>query len=156
MPPKAASRKILESAFQQILSIANNSNFGTNCAKCQAGLQAGKFLALAAPELGPELAVRVCEQFNFNSDCGTQYGIFSLGSVVTQVVAAADVGGLDGQVTFTLSFLPGIRVFSDRIHPPSETPDDLQPLPFGALSSSAYIAPGPDQLVRKAEARPAS
>ncbi|PIL31549.1 hypothetical protein GSI_06251 [Ganoderma sinense ZZ0214-1] len=107
LPPKAASRQILESAFQQILSIANNSNFGTNCAKCQAGLQAGKFLALAAPELGPELAVRVCEHFNFNSDCATQYGIFSLGSVVTQVIAAADVGGLDGQMICN-HFLSGL------------------------------------------------
>lgn len=156
MPPKAASRKILESAFQQILSIANNSNFGTNCAKCQAGLQTGKFLALAAPELGPELAVRVCEHFNFNSDCATQYGIFSLGSVVTQVIAAADVGGLDGQVTSIRSFSLGIRVFGDRAGPLSTTLDDLQPLPFGTLPSSAYVAPGPDQLVRQVEARPAS
>lgn len=121
MPPKAASRQILESAFQQILSVAYSSNFGTNCAKCQAGLQAGKFLALVAPELGPELAVRVCEHFNFNSDCATQYGIFSLGLVVTQVTAAADVGGLDGQVTFPRSFFHGRCVPSGQTsYPPSE------------------------------------
>ncbi len=82
-----------------MLSIASNPTFGdNNCARCQAALQVGKFLALAAPEEGPAFAVRVCEHFNFNKDCATQFGIFQLGSVVTQVIANADVGGLDGQV----------------------------------------------------------
>lgn len=91
---------ILESAFAQVLSIASNPTFGdNNCARCQAALQVGKFLALAAPEEGPAFAVRVCEHFNFNKDCATQFGIFQLGSVITQVIANSDVGGLDGQVT---------------------------------------------------------
>ncbi|RPD64995.1 sphingomyelin phosphodiesterase [Lentinus tigrinus ALCF2SS1-6] len=99
LPPKASSGKLLEAAFQQVLSIASNPAFGTdNCARCQAALEAGKFLAMAAPEQGPALAVRVCEHFNFNKDCATQYGILSLGSVITQVIANADVGGLDGQM----------------------------------------------------------
>ena len=82
-----------------MLSIASNPVFGTDdCARCQAALQAGKFLAMAAPEQGPAFAVRLCEHFNFNRDCATQFGILSLGSVITQVIANADVGGLDGQV----------------------------------------------------------
>lgn len=100
MPPKASSGALLESAFAQVLSIASSPTFGdNNCARCQAALQVGKFLALAAPEEGPAFAVRVCEHFNFNKDCATQFGIFQLGSVVTQVIANSDVGGLDGQVT---------------------------------------------------------
>ena len=54
---------------------------------------------MAAPEQGPDLAVAICNHFNFNSDCATQFGRLGLGSVVTQVVANADVGGLDGQVS---------------------------------------------------------
>lgn len=53
---------------------------------------------MAAPEQGPPLAVALCNYFNFNSDCATMFGPLGLGGVVTQVVANADVGGLDGQV----------------------------------------------------------
>ncbi|KAI0756580.1 sphingomyelin phosphodiesterase [Daedaleopsis nitida] len=99
LPPKASSNQLLEAAFAQVLSIAKNPTFGNdNCARCQAALEVGKFLAMAAPEQGPALAVRLCEHFNFNSDCATQFGILSLGSVITQVAAHADVGGLDGQM----------------------------------------------------------
>ncbi|KAJ2994129.1 hypothetical protein NUW54_g7605 [Trametes sanguinea] len=58
-------------------------------------------------EQGPAFAVRVCEHFNFNKDCATQFGIFQLGSVVTQVIANADVGGLDGQ-SICSHFLSGL------------------------------------------------
>ncbi|KAI0673559.1 sphingomyelin phosphodiesterase [Trametes maxima] len=108
LPPKASSRQLLESAFQQVLSIVNSPAFeSNNCARCQAALQVGKFLALAAPEEGPAFAVRVCQHFNFNKDCATQFGIFQLGSVITQVVANADVGGLDGQAICS-HFLSGL------------------------------------------------
>lgn len=53
---------------------------------------------MADPALGPVLAVQLCEQYKFNADCEGIYGITGTGSVVTQVVANADVGGLDGQV----------------------------------------------------------
>ena len=100
LPPKASSGLLLEAAYAQVLSIANNTAFGTdNCARCQAALEVGKFLAMAAPEQGPALAVRVCDFFGFNKDCATQFGVQTLGAVITQVIANADVGGLDGQVT---------------------------------------------------------
>ena len=82
-----------------MLSIAANPVFGSdNCQRCQAALEVGKFLAMAAPSEGPALAVRLCEYFDFNSDCATEYGVQTIGAVVTQVIANADVGGLDGQV----------------------------------------------------------
>ncbi len=58
---------------------------------------------MAAPDQGPVLAVAICNHFNFNKDCATQFGLLGLGSVVTQVVANADVGGYDGQVSTFLS-----------------------------------------------------
>ena len=39
-----------------------------------------------------------CNYFKFSSTCGTQFSRLALGSVITQVVANADVGGVDGQV----------------------------------------------------------
>ncbi|KAL4241709.1 Sphingomyelin phosphodiesterase [Abortiporus biennis] len=99
LPPKASSSLLLAHAIEQIISISTNPIFGSDtCSKCQAGLEVAKFLAMAAPEQGPELAVAICNHFNFNSDCATQFGLLGLGSVVTQVVANADVGGLDGQM----------------------------------------------------------
>ena len=93
---------LLDAAVTQIASIASNPIFANDtCSACQASLVAAKFLAMAAPEHGPALAVRLCENFNYAStvDCETTYGIYTLGSVMTQVIAAADVGGYDGQVS---------------------------------------------------------
>ncbi|OBZ68610.1 Sphingomyelin phosphodiesterase 2 [Grifola frondosa] len=98
LPPKASSSLLLEQAFAQVLSIATNPVFGTDsCTRCQAALEVGKFLAMAAPEQGPALAVQLCEHFSFNKDCATQYSVDTIGAVVTQVIANADVGGFDGQ-----------------------------------------------------------
>ncbi|KAI0347728.1 sphingomyelin phosphodiesterase [Trametopsis cervina] len=99
LPNKASSSLLFRHAIEQVLSIASNPVFGTDtCTRCQAALEVGKFLAMAAPDQGPALAVALCHHFNFNSDCDTQFGILGLGAVVTQVVANADVGGLDGQM----------------------------------------------------------
>lgn len=58
---------------------------------------------MAAPDQGPALAVRLCEYFKYSAtvNCETTYGINTLASVMTQVIAAADVGGYDGQVSAT-------------------------------------------------------
>nr|GAT46312.1 SER THR protein phosphatase family protein [Mycena chlorophos] len=98
LPPTASASLLLEQAFNQIIAISTNANFNSSCAKCQAGLEIAKFLALAAPAQGPVLAVRLCEHFNFSSTCGNQYSGLALGSVITQVVANANVGGYDGQL----------------------------------------------------------
>ncbi|KAJ6486083.1 sphingomyelin phosphodiesterase [Mycena vitilis] len=99
LPPVASSARLLEQAIAQIVAISTNPMFGTNtCARCQAGLEVAKFLALAAPEQGPELAVQLCFHFKFSSTCGTTYSRLALGSVITQVVANANVGGYDGQL----------------------------------------------------------
>lgn len=73
------------------------------CSACQASLVAAKFLVMAAPDQGPALAVRLCEYFKYSAtvNCETTYGINTLASVMTQVIAAADVGGYDGQVSAT-------------------------------------------------------
>ncbi|KZT73118.1 Metallo-dependent phosphatase [Daedalea quercina L-15889] len=101
LPAPVTSSVLLEAAIAQIASIASNPVFANDtCAACQASLVAAKFLAMAAPEQGPALSVRLCEYFNYSTtvDCETTYGINTLASVITQVIAAADVGGYDGQM----------------------------------------------------------
>ncbi|KAJ3489575.1 hypothetical protein NLI96_g2003 [Meripilus lineatus] len=99
LPPKASNSLLLAHAIEQIISISTNPTFGTNtCSRCQAALEVAKFLAMAAPDQGPALAVAICFHFQPSSDCGTQFSQLGLGSVITQVVANADVGGYDGQM----------------------------------------------------------
>lgn len=101
LPSPASAEQLLDIAYNQILSIANNPAFGNDtCTRCLAALEIGKFVALTAPEQGSALAVRVCEYFNFTStgDCGGYYGQYSLGPEIMQTLALADVGGYDGLV----------------------------------------------------------
>ncbi|KAH0838124.1 sphingomyelin phosphodiesterase [Lanmaoa asiatica] len=98
-PPVAGSSKILEQAIAQVKSISANPIFGTNqCARCQASLEAAKFLALSAPDQGSNFAVALCEYFNYSSSCEANYGPLTLGPMLTQVMSFADVGGYDGQL----------------------------------------------------------
>lgn len=96
LPPKASSQKLLQQAVVQIKSIAVNPMFST-CARCQASLEVAKFLALAAPEQGTNLALALCEYFNYSSSCEKSFGPLVMGPILTQVVSFADVGGYDGQ-----------------------------------------------------------
>lgn len=100
LPPVASSATILANAVNQIKSLSSNPTFSSNkCALCQAILEVGKFVALAAPDKGPEFFIEFCTIAKLSSTCKTMFGLSSgLGSIVTQVVANADVGGLDGQV----------------------------------------------------------
>jgi sphingomyelin phosphodiesterase len=97
LPPKASHSRLYNEAYNQVLSIASSPNFDSKCARCQAALEPAKFLALAAPELGPNLTVALCEHFNFSATCQRTYGDLAFGSVITQVISNADAGGMDGQ-----------------------------------------------------------
>ena len=100
LPPVASSANLLANAVNQIISLSSNPIFSSNkCALCQAILEVGKFVALAAPDKGPEFFIEFCTIAKLSSTCNTTYGLSTgIGSVITQVVANADVGGLDGQV----------------------------------------------------------
>jgi hypothetical protein len=88
---------LLQQAVAQIKSISVNPML-TNCARCQASLEVAKFLALAAPEQGTNLALTLCEYFKYSSSCEKSFGPLVMGPILTQVVSFADVGGYDGQV----------------------------------------------------------
>jgi hypothetical protein len=150
LPNKASDSLLLAHAIEQVESIASNPVFANNtCAQCQAGLEVAKFLAMASPSQGPALAVALCHRFNFNSDCDTMFGILGIGAIVTQVVANADVGGFDGQVsTAAVSRCNEglmIRIALDAL------PKLPQPLPAPTCVTSESYG-----LVCQAEAEPPS
>jgi len=93
-----AQRLLLQRAMAQVQSIFANPIFSSSCSRCQATLEIAQFLALAAPEQGPSMAVFLCNEFNISSACEANFGLNALGPIVTQVLANADVGGFDGQV----------------------------------------------------------
>ncbi|KAI5116890.1 hypothetical protein M0805_004635 [Coniferiporia weirii] len=106
LPPRLDARALLAHAERQIRALAPlapgtpaNSPFANNtCAACQAALGAAQLVALAAPEEGPRAVEALCEAFGLSGDCDTAYGPRALGSVLTQVLARADVLGYDGQM----------------------------------------------------------
>ncbi|EIW86935.1 sphingomyelin phosphodiesterase [Coniophora puteana RWD-64-598 SS2] len=100
-PPKVSSTTLLEQAIEQIKAIAENPVFGNNtCTQCQAGMEVAKFLALAAPEQGPNLAVTLCQYFGYDTDadCQQQYDWTAYGPILTQVASYGNLGGYDGQL----------------------------------------------------------
>jgi hypothetical protein len=101
-----------------------NPVFESNtCAQCQALLEILKFISLAAPERGPDLVVVLCGVYKLSSTCEAIYGRLGVGTVITQVIANADVGGYDGQVgkrrihNVSLSYIacrPFVKIFFTR------------------------------------------
>ncbi|KAJ3527846.1 hypothetical protein NM688_g8072 [Phlebia brevispora] len=99
LPPKASESFLLNNAIHQIQSITTNPIFANDaCGACIATLEVGKMLAMAAPDQGPAWIIALCNQFHFESNCEASFSINDMGGVVTQVLANADVGGLDGQM----------------------------------------------------------
>jgi len=100
LPDAASPSQLLSAAVGQLRSLSTSPSFRNNtCAQCQAGLQLAKLLTLSAPAQGPTFFVEFCSTFNLSPTCNVTYALSDTGSVITQVVASADVGGYDGQVS---------------------------------------------------------
>lgn len=97
LPPVVPSQVLLQNALTQLLSIATNPSLNNSCGRCQATLELAKFLALAAPDKTPTFLIALCNQLKLSNDCTAEFTLNGMGSVVTQVIANADVGGYDGQ-----------------------------------------------------------
>lgn len=97
----ATSKAFIQIAVAQVLSIIGDTNSGlsTNCSRCVTALSVGKLAAQVAPELIPDTLVSLCISTGFgsNSSCTTNYAAGNFGAVWTQILAFADVTGLDGQ-----------------------------------------------------------
>ncbi|KAI0299797.1 Metallo-dependent phosphatase-like protein [Russula brevipes] len=88
LPPRASDEALLQAAKTQVQWLLASPAFTNNA----------KFLSLAAPEQGPLFFVFLCQQFKLYSACNTTFGATTLGPVLTQVLANADVVGYDGQL----------------------------------------------------------
>jgi hypothetical protein len=103
----ATSEALVKLALAQINSIIYESGgLSGNCSKCIAALSVGKVLAQTAPSFVPAAMVSLCQSTGFasNSSCQTSYGAGNFGAIWTQVLALADVQGLDGRyICSTLS-----------------------------------------------------
>jgi hypothetical protein len=89
---------LMKSALAEIRT--NISDNGTsNCTKCLAALSVGKMVAKLAPSHLPDAMVQLCQvtKFASNATCLAEYAAGSYGAIWTQILALADVTGLDGQ-----------------------------------------------------------
>jgi hypothetical protein len=99
LPPRAPDESLLQAAITQAKWLSQNAVFAKDtCALCNAALQIGKFLSLAAPEQASAYILFLCELFEITGNCPSVYGPTTFGPVLAQVLANADVVGYDGQV----------------------------------------------------------
>ncbi|KAF8521774.1 Metallo-dependent phosphatase [Hysterangium stoloniferum] len=90
-----------QAAFFEISQILNNTlgSFNSTCSQCVGSLVIAKDLALTAPwEVSP-LLIDICNlvQFSAFGSCEQEFSANSDGQIATQLLANADVSGLDGQ-----------------------------------------------------------
>ena len=95
----SSAAALLQTAFANITGIIESNSTASNCTRCKAALSVGKIVAQYTPESVPGLLVKLCEAFQFSSNatCVDDYAAGSFGAIWTQVLALADVSGLDGQ-----------------------------------------------------------
>ncbi|KAK0719621.1 Metallo-dependent phosphatase-like protein [Lasiosphaeris hirsuta] len=92
---------VVAAAMAEVAAIieANNTSISKNCSKCIAALSIGQIVAKLAPAHLPDALVSVCQMTSFRPAklCQTTYEASSFGASWAQILASADVVGLDGQ-----------------------------------------------------------
>ncbi|EAW11633.1 PPN1 endopolyphosphatase family protein [Aspergillus clavatus NRRL 1] len=91
-------RVLMNAVVVNVTEIITESSADGSCARCKTALAAAKPAALYAPSLVPDALVSLCKKFAFksNATCEGDYASSAFGAVWTQVLAYADVEGLDG------------------------------------------------------------
>lgn len=128
----AAAEAVISTSVAQILDIirANNSAFTDSCSRCVAALSVGQMAAKLAPSYLPEAMVQLCQTTGFaaNSTCQSNYAASNFGAVWTQVLAKADVAGLDGRYicsSLSTKFCSAPPVIPTKAVFPKERPADV-------------------------------
>lgn len=97
----ASAEAVIAATKAEIWEIAKATHTGlsSNCSKCVAALSVGQMAARLAPTYLPGAMVSFCKETGFasNSTCQAQYEPGSFGATWTQILAHAEVTGLDGQ-----------------------------------------------------------
>ena len=91
----------MSAAVTEILRIfeSNNTGGSNTCSKCVAALAVGQMVAKLAPTHFPTGMVSLCHSLKLStySSCELTYGPNGSGASWAQILANADVAGLDGQ-----------------------------------------------------------
>lgn len=93
---------VIQATASKVVDIINdktNKTGSSRCTKCKNALAAAKNAALFAPSSVPDAMVTLCKDFRFasNSTCEEKFTASTFGAVWTQVLAYADLQGLDGE-----------------------------------------------------------
>lgn len=128
----SAAKAVIAASISQVLDIvsANNSAFTDSCSKCVAALSIGQMVAKIAPSYLPDAMVQLCQitEFSTNSTCESNYQAGNFGAVLTQVLAEADVAGLDGRYicsSLSTKFCSAPPVIPTKATFPKEKPVDV-------------------------------
>ncbi|KAL8661546.1 MAG: hypothetical protein Q9202_005491 [Teloschistes flavicans] len=94
----ATAAALVQAAIANITDIIRTPG-SSNCTKCREALAIAKSITQVTPQSVPDILVFLCEKFKFssNSSCVESYAATNFGAIWTQVLAFADVGGLDGR-----------------------------------------------------------
>lgn len=89
----------IQGLVSQIKEIISNDGISGNCSKCIAALSVAKSAATVTPRAVPDAMVSLCKLYKFhnNETCEENFDASTFGSVWTQVLRFADVGGWDGR-----------------------------------------------------------
>lgn len=120
---------VIAATIAQVLDIvsANNTGLADSCSKCVAALAVAQVAARLAPSYLPDAMVELCQTtgFNTNATCQSTYEASSFGATWTQVLAKADVAGLDGRYicsSLSTSFCSAPPVIPSKAVFPKEKP----------------------------------
>lgn len=97
--PAKKRYKLVQEAVANVRDILKSNNSDTSCTRCKKALAAAKPAALHASYHVPNAMINLCKEFGFHDHevCEQKFAMNTLGTVWTQVLAYADVEGLDGQ-----------------------------------------------------------
>lgn len=123
---------VIATTIAQVLNIvsANNTGLTDSCSKCVAALSVAQVAARLAPSYLPDAMVELCQVtgFSTNATCQSTYEATSFGAVLTQILAKADVAGLDGRYicsSLSTSFCSAPPVIPTKALFPKEKPVDV-------------------------------
>ncbi|KAJ5967564.1 hypothetical protein N7501_003812 [Penicillium viridicatum] len=97
--PARKRYKLVQEALSNVTNIIKSNGSANNCTKCKNALAAAKPAALHGPAFVPDAMVSLCKAFRFHADetCEQDFATNTFGAILTQVLAYADVEGLDGE-----------------------------------------------------------
>lgn len=112
---------LVSAALTEIKAIIASSDpgLGSNCSKCIAALSVGQIVAKLAPTYLPTAIVSLCQTTGWasNATCQSTYEAGSFGAAWTQILAKADLGGVDGRyicasLSSTFCSAPGVTPYN--------------------------------------------